>query len=305
MSIALAPALGAVASARRRPPRTWLKPLLLVSPLALVLLAFVVVPIAFVLAVSFFRYDNFAVIPGFTLENYASVLSAHLTLSLYMTMLKLAALTWMFTLVIGFCVAWFLVFHVRNRLVAIGLFLLCTVPFWTSNVIRMISWLPLLGKQGVINQALMALGLIHNPLHILLYSDVSVVVSYVHLFTIFMIVPLFNAMSRIDRALFEASWDAGAGRLQTFFLVVLPLTKSGIVLGSIFVVTLVMGDFYVVKVMSGGSEASVVSAMYDDISTLLFPHAAASAVILIVVLVAMVASILRLVDVRRELVSGR
>lgn len=305
MSIALAPALGAAPSVRRRQQRSWLKPLLLVSPLALVLVVFVVVPIAFVLAVSFFRYDNFAVIPGFTLENYASVLSAHLTVSLYVTMLKLAALTWMFTLLIGFCVAWFLVFHVRNRLVAIGLFLLCTVPFWTSNVIRMISWLPLLGKQGVINQALMALGLIDSPLHILLYSDVSVVVSYVHLFTIFMIVPLFNAMNRIDRALFEASWDAGAGRIKTFFLVVLPLTKSGIVLGSIFVITLVMGDFYVVKVMSGGSEASVVSAMYDDISTLLFPHAAASAVILIAVLVAMVASILRFVDVRRELVSGR
>ena len=212
-------------------------------------------------------------------------------------MMKLAALTWMFTLLIGFCVAWFLVFHVRNRLVAIGLFLLCTVPFWTSNMIRMISWLPLLGKQGVINQALMATGPDRQPAAILLYSDFSVVVSYVHLFTIFMIVPMFNAMSRIDRALFEASLDAGAGRMKTFFLVVLPLTKSGIVLGSIFVITLVMGDFYVVKVMSGGSEASVVSAMDDDISTLLFPHAAASAVILIAVLVAMVASILRFVDV--------
>lgn len=305
MSIALTEAGGVASQVRRRRQRAWLKPLLLASPLALVLLVFVVVPIAFVVVVSFFRYDNFAVIPGFTFENYASVLSAHLTLSLYATMLKLAALTWVFTLLIGFCVAWFLVFHVRNKLVAIGLFLLCTVPFWTSNVIRMISWLPLLGKQGVINQALMALGLIDSPLHILLYSDVSVVVSYVHLFTIFMIVPLFNAMNRIDRALFEASWDAGAGRLKTFFLVVLPLTKSGIVLGSIFVITLVMGDFYVVKVMSGGTEASVVSAMYDDISTLLFPHAAASAVILVIVLVAMVASIMRLVDVRRELVSGR
>ena len=82
------------------------------------------------------------------------------------------------------------------------------------------------------------------------------VVSYVHLFTIFMIVPMFNSMSRIDRALFEASVDAGASRWQTLMLVVVPLCKSGIVLGSIFVVTLVMGDFYVVKVMSGGSRAS-------------------------------------------------
>jgi putative spermidine/putrescine transport system permease protein len=282
-----------------------LKSFALVSPLALVLLVFVVVPLAVVLAVSVFRYDNFEVIPAFTFENYQSVLSSHLTLSLYLTMLKLAAMTWVCTLLIGYSVAAFLVFHVRNRLVAIGLFLLCTVPFWTSNVIRMISWLPLLGKQGVINQALMGVGLIHEPLQFLLFSDFSVVVSYVHLFTIFMIVPIFNAMSRIDRSLFEAAHDAGAARWQTVLWVVLPLTKSGIVLGSIFVVTLVMGDFYVVKVMSGGTDASVVSAMYDDISTLLFPHAAASAAVLMIILTAMVAAILRLVDVRKELVSGR
>jgi len=304
MSVALVVSPPA-ARAARPTGRAWLRSWLLALPLALVLLVFVVVPVLFVIAVSFFHYDNFAVIPAFTWENYASVFGSRLTLSLYLTMLKLAALTWACSLVIGYCVAWFLVFHVRNHLVAIGLFLVCTVPFWTSNVIRMISWLPLLGKQGVVNKVLLALGVIDQPLHILLYSDVSVVISYVHLFTIFMIVPLFNAMSRIDRALFEASWDAGAGRLKTFFLVVLPLTKSGIVLGSIFVVTLVMGDFYVVRVMSGGREASVVSAMYDDISTLLFPHAAASAVILVAVLTALIALVLRIVDVRRELVSGR
>jgi len=277
----------------------------LALPLGVILFFFVVAPLISVVAVSFFRYDNFAVIPGFTLENYQSVLTSGLTVSLYLEMIKLAFLTWACTLVIGFCVAYFLVFHVRSKLIAIALFLLCTVPFWTSNIIRMISWLPLLGKQGVINQALMAVGVIHKPLQFLLYSDFSVVVSYVHLFTIFMIVPLFNAMSRIDPALFEAALDAGAGRFKTMKMVVLPMCKSGVVLGSVFVVTLVMGDFYVVKIMSGGGSASVVSAMVDDISTLLFPHAAASAVILLIVLTVVIAGILRLVDVRRELVGDR
>lgn len=286
--------------------RSWPLPsLMLAAPLALVLLVFVVAPLISVIAVSVFHYDNFAVIPGFTFENYESVLNSHLTFSLYLMMIKFALLTWVVTLVIGFCVAYFLVFHVRNKLIAIGLFLVCTVPFWTSNIIRMISWLPLLGKQGVINQGLLATGLIRQPLQFLLYSNFSVVVSYVHLFTIFMIVPIFNAMSRVDPALFEAAADVGASRWQTMRLVVLPLTKSGIVLGSVFVFTLVMGDFYVVKIMSGGGSASVVSAMVDDISTLLFPHAAASAVILLVVLTVLVASIMRLVDIRRELVGDR
>jgi putative spermidine/putrescine transport system permease protein len=239
------------------------------------------------------------------MENYDSVLTSGLTISLYGTMLKLAALTWAVSLVIGFWVAYFLVFHVRSKLIAIGLFLVCTVPFWTSNIIRMISWLPLLGKQGAINDALMALGIIHEPLQFLLYSDFAVVVSYVHLFTIFMIVPIFNALSRVDPALFEAAMDAGASRWQTMRMVVFPLAKSGVVLGSVFVITLVMGDFYVVKIMSGGGAASVVSAMVDDISTLLFPHAAASAVVLLIVLGLLVVSILRLVDIRRELVGDR
>lgn len=266
-------------------------------------LFFLVAPFGFVLAVSVFHYDHFAVIPDFTLENDASVLSSHLTLSLYLTMLRLASVTWLCTLLIAFPVAYFLVFEVRNRLIAIGLFLVCTVPFWTSTVIRMISWLPLLGCQRVINQALLATGMITRPLPFLLFSDVSAVVSYIHPFTIFMMVPLFNAMSRIDRSLFEAARDAGAGRLATLRLVLLPLCRSGIVLGSLFVVTLVMGAFYVVKVMSGGSDASVVSAMYDDISTLLFPHAAARAIVLVAILTAVVTGILRLVDVRRELVG--
>jgi putative spermidine/putrescine transport system permease protein len=276
-----------------------------VLPLTAVLLAFFVVPILFVLAVSFFHYDDFGVVPAFSFENYADVLSEHLTLDLYLSTVRFAAIVWFFTLLIGFWVAYFLVFHVRNQLVAIGLFLVCTVPFWTSNIIRMISWLPLLGKEGLINRLLINMHLINRPLEFLLFSDFAVVVCYVHLFTIFMIVPLFNSMSRIDRALFEAAMDAGMSRLQTVVFVVVPLVKSGIVLGSIFVITLVMGDFYVVKVMSGGGHASVVSAMFDDISVLLFPHAAANAVFLIIIVLMMVGLILRAVDVRKELVDQR
>ena len=281
--------------------KSWLQ----LAPLTLVLLLFVAAPLVFVVIVSFFRSDGFDTIPAFTFDNYTAVLSSSLTLSLYLKMIKYALITWAVSLLVGFFVAYFLVFHVRNRSVAIGLFLVCTVPFWTSNVIRMISWMPVLAEQGAINSALLALGVIDAPLRILLFSDFSVVLAYVHLFTIFMIVPIFNSMSRIDRKLFEAARDAGAGRFKTLMLVVLPLTRSGIVMGSIFVITLVMGDFYVVKVMSGGGSASVVSAMYDNVSTLLFPPAAASAVILLLILTGLIALLTRFVDVRDELVKQR
>src|SRR6202022_908910 len=119
-----------------------------------------------------------------TLGNYTDIFTSLLTFNLYLETIKFTILTWFFSLIIGFWVAYFLVFHVRNQLLAIGLFLLCTVPFWTSNIIRMISWIPLLGKEGLINTVLIHLGLIAEPLEFLLFSSFSVVVAYVHQLTI-------------------------------------------------------------------------------------------------------------------------
>ena len=131
------------------------------------------------------------------------------------------------TFVLGFWIAYFLVFHVRNLLTAIGLFLVCTVPFWTSNIIRMISWRPVLGKEGLINSALLEMPASSTSrCEWLLYSDFSVVVAYVHLFTLFMIVPIFNSMARIDKSLLEAAVDAGATRWGVIWNVVLPLSQD-------------------------------------------------------------------------------
>ena len=254
-----------------------------------------------VAAVSFFDYDDFAVRPAFMLRNYLELFGSSLTYTLYLKTLTYAAIVWALTLVIGFTVAYFLAFHVRTFLWQMALFLLCTVPFWTSNVIRMISWIPFLGLNGIFNQTLIALGAVDKPLEFLLFSDVAVVIAYVHLFTLFMIVPIFNSMARIDRAIIEAAVDAGANAWQVLREVVIPLSKSGIALGSIFVVTLVMGDFFVVKIMSGGQSASVVLAMSNEIALLQYPPAAASAVVLMLLVMLMVAAILRLVDVRKEL----
>ena len=275
---------------------------LYVSPLMLVLVPFFLMPIVVVLAASFLETDGFGgLLPSFTLANYLDVLTSAQTFHLYMATLKFTVLTWFFTLIIGFLVAYFLVFHVRNQLLAIGLFLVCTVPFWTSNIIRMISWIPLLGKEGLVNSALLGTGLIREPLEVLLYSGLAVVIAYVHQLTIFMVVPIFNSMARIDKRIVEAALDAGASRLDVMRFIVVPMSKSGIALGSIFVISIVMGDFFVVKVMSGGSSASVVSAFYENVGVLQYPIAAASAVILTLVLIAVISLILRAVDIRREI----
>ncbi len=272
-----------------------------VSPLVLVLLLFFGLPMVVVLVVSFFDFSRTTIIPTFILDNYVDLFSSKVTLRLYASSLKFAAIVWLVTLVLGFYIAFFLVFHVRSLLVQIGLFLLCTVPFLTSNVIRMISWIPFLGRNGIFNQGLVGAGITSEPLEFLLFSDFAVVVAYVHLFTLFMVVPIFNSMARIDKSLLEAARDAGAGRVRVVAEIVLPLSKTGIALGSIFVVTLVMGDSFVVRTMSGGQSASVVSALQNEVAALQYPPAAASAVIMVIIVTLMVAGILRLVDVRKEL----
>ena len=286
-------------STSRAPLATYLQ----VAPLTLVLFFFFAVPVALVVVVSFFRYQMLVgIVPDFTFRNYVDMLTNPTTWTLYLSTIKFTLIVLAITFVLGFWIAYFLVFHVRNLLMAIGLFLVCTVPFWTSNIIRMISWRPVLGNEGLINSALLKVGVIDQPISWLLYSDFSVVVAYVHLFTLFMIVPIFNSMARIDKSLLEAALDAGATRWGVIWNVVLPLSKTGIALGALFVVTLVMGDFFVVTVMSGGLSGSATSGIFNDLQFLNYPRAAANAVILLIVVMLIAAAIFRVVDVRKELV---
>jgi len=272
-----------------------------VAPLALVFLLFLVVPIATIVVVSFFDYTTTSIIPAFLLQNYEELLFSPVTWQTYLQTLKFAAVTWVLTLAIGFTIAYYLAFYVRSATWQTVLFLVCTIPFWTSNIIRMISWIPFLGRNGLLNSALLHLGLIQQPLEFLLFSDFSVVLAYVHLYTLFMVVPIFNSMMRIERSLLEAARDAGASGWQTLWNVIIPLCKPGIAIGSIFVVTIVMGDFVTVRLMSGGQSASVGLMMMNAMSLLQYPAAAANAVVLLILVLITVAAMMRLVDIRKEL----
>ncbi len=292
---------GAAAPAELIDPKTEWVSWLQVAPMVVVLLLFFGLPMLVVLSVSFFDYDHTDVVPTFILNNYVELFQSEVTLRVYASSLKFALIVWAVTLVLGFNIAFFLVFHVRSLLWQTGLFLVCTVPFLTSNIIRMISWIPILGRNGIVNQALQHSGMTSRPLEFLLFSDFAVILAYVHLFTLFMLVPIFNSMVRIDKSLLEAARDAGAGRFRTIAAIVLPLSRSGIALGSIFVITLVMGDSVVVRTMSGGQSASVVSSLQNEVAALEYPPAAANAVIMVIIVTLMVSGILRLVDVRKEL----
>jgi putative spermidine/putrescine transport system permease protein len=298
---------GQAASPPTKPIKAWWQ----AAPFALVFLLFFLIPLALIAMVSLWNFNEYELIPAISPRNYFAIFEgcSHLTdngdlcvtLSTYLSTLKFCLLVWGITLAIGFSVAYFLAFHVRSPGMQTLLFVLCTVPFWTSNVIRMISWVPLLGRNGVINQGLQGLGLIDSPIEWLLFSNFSVVLAFVHLYTMFMIVPIFNSMMRIDRALIEAARDSGASGWQTVWNVVVPLSRTGIIIGSIFVITIVMGDFVTIGVMGGQQIASVGKIIQVQTSYLQFPAAAANAVILLIVTLMMIWGLTRVVDIRKEL----
>ena len=276
-------------------------PYLQAAPLALILGAFLLLPMVALIVVSFFDYDSVQIIPAFVLTNYQDVLGSSVTWRTYLNTLRFTAIVWAVTLVVGFWVSFHLAFVVRSRVTQLVLFLVCTIPFLTSNIIRMISWVPFLGREGLLNTALLRLGLIRAPLEFLLFSDFAVVLAYVHLYTLFMVTPIFNTMMRIDRRFIEAAIDGGARPWQVIAHVIVPLCKPGIAIGSIFVVTLVMGDFITVRLMSGGQSASVGLMIANQISLLQYPAACANAIVLLAVVLLMIATILRIVDIRKEL----
>ncbi len=280
---------------------TWAAYYLQATPLILILGFFFILPIAMIAVVSFWDYDFAGLYPDFLTMNYTETLGSWVTWKTYLNTLKFTVIVWSLTLFIGFWVAYFLAFHIRRTSTQMILFLVCTVPFMTSNIIRMISWIPVLGRNGLVNSALVQMGIVPQPIEWLLYSDFAVVLAMVHLYTLFMVTPIFNTLMRIDRSLFEAARDAGASGWQILWNVVLPLAKPGIAIGSIFVVTLVMADFSTVQVMSGGQSASVALMMKNQMSLLQYPAAAANAVVLLIVVLMMVAAILRVVDIRKEL----
>jgi putative spermidine/putrescine transport system permease protein len=287
--------------ARRSLSLASLAPYLQVTPLALIFGAFLLLPILMIAVVSFWDYDFAAMYPDFLTTNYSDTLGSWVTWKTYLNTLKYAAIVWALTLFIGFWVAYFLAFHIRTTAMQMVLFLVCTVPFLTSNIIRMISWIPVLGRNGLVNSTLVQIGLIPKPIEWLLYSEFAVVLAMVHLYALFMVTPIFNTLMRIDKSLIEAARDAGASGWQVLWNVVIPLAKPGMAIGTIFVVTLVMADFSTVQVMSGGQSASVALMMKNQMSLLQYPAAAANAVVLLVLVLLMVAGILRIVDIRKEL----
>ena len=287
-----------------QPKLSWLA-----IPFAIIFIAYFVVPLILTLIVSFWDYTEYSIIPDFIFGNYFYIFQGCftfedglcLTFKTYISTFFFCFFTWLITLLLGFCVAYFLAFYVNSLPIQITLFLICTIPFWTSNVIRMVSWIPLLGRNGLVNETLISIGIIQEPVEWLLYSSFSVVLALVHLYTLFMIVPIFNSMLRIDKEVIEAAYDSGASQFQIITNVIIPLCKPGIIIGSIFVLTVVMGDFLTIGIMGGQQLASIGKIINTEMNYLQLPGAAANSVILLLITIFIIIVMTKFIDIRKEL----
>ncbi len=271
------------------------------SPFAVVMTSLVIIPLVIILAVSFMDYGFAEIIPEFYLGNWADVLKSSLTIDTYMTVFKQLAIVWSVTLVLGFTISYYLIFHVRSNMWRAIFLAACAIPFWTSGPIRMISWVPLLGREGLVNQALLGMHVIDQPISWLLYSEFSVIVVYVNMLTMAMAGPIANSMAKISPSLIQAARDQGAKEWQIITEVIMPLIKPGFVVGTIFIITAVMGDGFLVRAMSGNQMNTPAVAIMNEINAFQYPPAAAKSVILLIVVLAMVGLLLRFVDIRKEL----
>ena len=278
-----------------------LRPYLLVAPQTLTFIFALVLPILAIFVISFWDFNGFTSVPGFTLNNYLGIFSSPVYLKTYLNTFKFAFLVWLVCTLISYPVAYYLAFRIKNAKWQTIWFLICTVPFLTSNIIRMISWIPFLGREGLINKALMGLHLTSQPVEMFLFSDFSVVLAMVHLYALFMVAPIFNSMMRIDRALIAAAEDLGASAFEIQKRIILPLAAPGVAIGTIFVVTLVMGEFATMRLMSGGKASSVGYLIKNQIDSLQYPMAAANAVVLLAITLAIVFGILQIVDIRKQI----
>jgi putrescine transport system permease protein len=198
----------------------------------------------------------------------------------YLLSLKYALWTTLLCLLVGYPFAYFVA---RSQpAVRTLLLLMVMLPFWTSFLLRVYAWKGLLTEQGIINHLLMALGLVQEPVQ-LLYNDISMLIGMTYVYLPFMVLPLYANLVKLDVRLLEASQDLGATPWQTFWLVTVPLSRSGIVAGSMLVFIPCLGEFVIPSLLGGAENLMIGRVVWDEMfSSNNWPRASALAIVMIV-----------------------
>ena len=262
--------------AQRRPD--WLTGYGLLSPAIIIRAVMMVTPLLAMVALSFWTQQGFELDRSFTLANYFTLVEPSSEPTIWMgipfplkypvpaiLLLKSIAMSLGITLAVialAYPMAYFLAFHVRGRK-ALWLVLL-TIPFWTSYLLRVFAWKIMLGFNGAINSGLKSLGLLTEPLSFLLYNPLAVMITLVHAWVAFAVLPIFVSLDKIDRSSLEAATDLGDSRLRRFLQVTLPLSAPGTIGAALLVFIPTVGD-YVTPTLVGGPSGTMIGNLIQEL----------------------------------------
>ncbi|WP_136660674.1 ABC transporter permease [Nitratireductor sp. XY-223] len=190
-----------------------------------------------------------------TLANYREALTDPLVRHLMIRSILISAAVTVVTVALAYPIAYFIALKAKKKTLWL---LLITIPFWSSYLLRVFAWKLILGFNGVMNSALLALGLIDEPLTFLLYNEFAVVLTLAHAWAPFAILPIFVSIQKIDPSLLEAATDLGSNKLESFLRVTLPLTTQGIIAACLIIFIPTVGD-YVTPSLVGGSDGKMIA----------------------------------------------
>ncbi len=219
-------------------------------------LALLGIPIVVVIAHSFWSQNYLTVDRTFTLENYRQALFEPIYQDLLMRSLGISLTVSVLTVLLAYPIAYFISFH-GGRHKNLWLFVI-TIPFWSSYLLRVMSWKVILGYNGVLNSGLMGLGITDEPSTALLYNSSAVLITLTHAWVAFAILPIYVSLEKVDRTLIEAATDLGDGPVRRFLRVTLPLSLPGVIAALLIVMIPTVGD-YVTPRMVGGTDGVMIA----------------------------------------------
>jgi spermidine/putrescine transport system permease protein len=258
----------------------WLRGYTLLSPTLLVMICALALPIFTLVVYSFWTQDYVTVDKTFTWLNYETFFDKWIYGKLLVRSIWMSATVTLITILLAYPIAYFLAFRVRKNIMT--WLILINLPFWTSYLLRVLAWKIMLGNSGVINSSLEGLGFIQEPLEFLLYSKFSVILTLVHAWAAFAILPIYLSLSKIDHSLLEAAADLGESPARTFIRVTLPLSMPGVIAAAIIEFIPTVAD-YITPMMVGppnGMIGQIIAAQFLVVNNM--PLGAALTIIMMI-----------------------
>ncbi|MEO1200561.1 MAG: ABC transporter permease [Pseudomonadota bacterium] len=252
-------------------------------------IVFLIVPYLIIFTYSFYTRQFPLFVPDLQFGNYATIFSDQQYYQVLVRTFRISAIVSVVSLLLAYPFCYFLVFKLKSPTLRLCLYFAVIVPLWTSYLLRAYVWRTILGSEGVLNSFLLSIGLIETPISAFLYNQTAMIITLTYIYIPFCVMPIYAALERIPRNITEASKDLGAGRVETFLRITLPLSMVGVLAGMTLTFCLTFGDF-VAPMLVGGPDGTMVANVIQTLfgSALNYPLGSAFAIIILVVVLSVI-----------------